>query len=158
MTALELKKKVSTACGGLAGIFLAAMMLLTVADVVLRATVNRPIRGMYELVELLLACTFFVALPAVFLRDENIVVDVVDGLAPRWVPALRRFAEVVAVAILAVMAWQGWKAAAETLVFNDVTSDLAIHRLWYWAPVLVGMVGGAIAAAFVFFFPENKKP
>jgi len=56
------------------------------------------------------------------------------------------------------MAWQGWKAAAETLVFNDVTSDLAIHRLWYWAPVLVGMVGGAIAAAFVFFFPENKKP
>ena len=133
------------------------MMLLTVVDVALRAAFNLPIRGTYELIELLLACTFFLALPAVFLRDENIVVDVVDGVAPKAVPRLRRFAEVVAIAVLAVMAWQGWKAAAETLVFNDVTSDLAIHRLWYWAPVLAGMVGGAIAAAFVFFSIDKSK-
>jgi hypothetical protein len=26
------------------------------------------------------------------------------------------------------MAWEGFKAARETLVFNDVTSDLSIHR------------------------------
>lgn len=126
------------------------MMLLTVADVLLRAFANRPIRGMYELVELLLACTFFLALPAVFLRDENIVVDVADEVVPKAVPALRRFAEVVAIAVLAVMAWQGWKAAAETLVFNDVTSDLAIHRLWYWVPVLAGMIGAALAAVWMF--------
>ena len=132
------------------------MMLLTVADVALRAALNLPIRGTYELIELLLACTFFLALPAVFLRDENIVVDMVDGVLPRAVPALRRFSAVLGVAVLAVMAWQGWKAAAETLVFNDVTSDLAIDRLWYWVPVLVGMVGGALAAVFVFFFPDRK--
>ena len=54
------------------------MMLLTVADVTLRASFNLPIRGVYELVELLLAATFFVALPAVFLRDENIVVNSID--------------------------------------------------------------------------------
>ena len=53
--------------------FLAAMMLLTVADVALRGAFNRPLRGVYELVELLLAGTFFLALPAVFLRDEHIV-------------------------------------------------------------------------------------
>jgi TRAP-type C4-dicarboxylate transport system permease small subunit len=132
-------------------VFLAAMMLLTVADVLLRAFANRPIRGMYEIVELLLACTFFLALPAVFLRDGHIVVDVVDGLAPKAVPLLRRFAEVLAIAVLAVMAWQGWQAAAETLVFNDVTSDLAIHRLVYWVPVLAGMVGAAIAAVWMVF-------
>ena len=84
-------------CGWLAAAFVAAMMLLTVADVVLRAVFNRPIRGTLEIVELLLACTFFLALPAVFLRDENLVVDVVDDVAPRCVPLLRRFAEVVAV-------------------------------------------------------------
>ena len=122
------------------------MMLLTVADVLLRATTNRPIRGMFEIVELLLACTFFLALPAVFLRDENLLVDVIDPLAPRWVPWLRRIAELIAVPVLGLMAWEGWKAAAETLVFNDVTSDLAIHRLLYWIPVLFGLIGAAIAA------------
>jgi TRAP-type C4-dicarboxylate transport system permease small subunit len=126
------------------------MMLLTVVDVSLRAAINRPIRGTYEIIELLLACTFFLALPAVFLRDENIVVDVVDNVAPRWVSTLKRFAEVLAVVVLGVMAWQGWKAAADTLVFNDVTSDLSIHRLWYWAPVLFGMIGGALAALWMF--------
>jgi TRAP-type C4-dicarboxylate transport system permease small subunit len=132
-------------------VFLAAMMLLTVADVALRAAFNLPLRGVYELVELLLACSFFLALPAVFLRDGHIVVDVVDGMAPKAVPLLRRFAEALAIAVLAVMAWQGWQAAAETLVFNDVTSDLAIHRLVYWVPVLAGMVGAALAAVWMFF-------
>ncbi|HXU41096.1 MAG TPA: TRAP transporter small permease [Burkholderiales bacterium] len=126
--------------------FLVAMMLLTVADVVLRAVSNQPIRGTFEIIELLLACSFFLALPAVFLRDEHLVVDVVDPLAPRWVPRLRRMAEVIAIPVLALMAWEGFKAASETLVFNDVTSDLSIHRLWYWIPVLIGLIGSAIAA------------
>ena len=124
-----------------------AMMLLTVADVVMRAVSNIPIRGTFELIELLLACSFFLALPAVFLRDEHLVVDVIDPVAPRWVPRLRRIAEVIAIPVLALMAWEGFKAARETLVFNDVTSDLAIHRLWYWLPLLIGLIGSAIAAA-----------
>ena len=132
------------------------MMLLTVADVVLRAVTNRPIRGTFELIELLLACTFFIALPAVFLRDENLVVDVVDPVAPRWVPRLKRFAELVAIPVLGLMAWEGWKAAAETLVFNDVTSDLAIHRLLYWIPVLFGLIGAAIAAVVMIFPKANE--
>ena len=132
------------------------MMLLTVADVVLRATTNRPIRGTFELIELLLACTFFIALPAVFLRDEHLVVDVIDTVAPRWVPLLRRAAELIAIPVLAVMGWEGWKAAADTLVFNDVTSDLAIHRILYWIPVLFGLVGSAIAAV-VMIFPRGGE-
>ena len=122
------------------------MMLLTVADVVLRAVSNLPIRGTFEIIELLLACSFFLALPAVFLRDEHLLVDIVDPLAPRWVPRLRRIAEVIAIPVLALMAWEGFKAARETLIFNDVTSDLSIHRLWYWIPVLIGLIGSAVAA------------
>jgi hypothetical protein len=35
----------------------------------------------------------------------------------------------------------------DTLVFNDVTSYLAIPRIWYWVPVLAGLIGGALASA-----------
>jgi len=147
---------VASACGAAAGVFLVGMMLLTVADVVLRAVVNRPIRGTFEIIELLLACTFFLALPAVFLRDEHLVVDVIDPLAPRWVPRLRRLAELIAIPVLALMAWEGWQAAQETLVFHDVTSDLAIHRLLYWIPVLFGLIGGALAAV-VMILPKGEE-
>lgn len=137
----------SKSCGWLGGISLAAMMLVTVADVVLRAVANKPIRGTFEIVELLLACTFFFALPAAFLRDEHIVVDIVDGTAPRWVPLLKRLALAIAVALLAAMAWQGWISARDAVAFNDVTSDLGLSRLWYWIPVLAGMIGACLAAA-----------
>jgi TRAP-type C4-dicarboxylate transport system permease small subunit len=136
----------SLICGLIAAVCLAAMMLLTVADVTLRAFFNAPIRGVYELIELLLAYTFFVALPAVFLRDDNIVVNVVDDLAPRSVPVLKRIAEALAVVVLAVMAWQGWLAARDTIAFNDVTADLGLSRALHWIALLVGVVGAAIAA------------
>jgi TRAP-type C4-dicarboxylate transport system permease small subunit len=144
-------------CGGLAGLALAAMMLLTVADVVLRAFFNLPIRGTFEVIELLLACTFFLALPAAFLRNDHIVVDVVDYMAPRRVPALKRAAEVLAVVVIAVMAWHGLKAARDTIVFHDVTSDLELPRILYWIPVLVGLIGGGIAAAVMAVRPGSER-
>lgn len=148
---------VAAACGWVAGAALAAMMLITVADVLLRAAMNRPIRGTLEIVELLLACTFFLALPASFLRDEHIVVDIVDGFAAKWVPLLRRLAGMLGVLLMAVMAWQGWIAAKDTLVFNDVTSDLALPRIWYWIPVLTGMMGACLAAAAMLLQKTPKR-
>jgi TRAP-type C4-dicarboxylate transport system permease small subunit len=133
-------------CGWLAAVFLAAMMLLTVADVVLRAVSNKPIPGTLEIVELLLACTFFLALPASFLRDEHIVVDLIDSIAPRQVPLLRRIAGLLTVAVLAVMGWQSWLASRDTLAFGDVTSDLSLPKILYWIPVLVGIIGSAVVA------------
>ena len=134
------------ACGYAAAIALAAMMLLTVADVVLRSAFNYPIRGMLEIIELLLACSFFVALPASFLRDEHIVVDMIDPMAPQWVPTLKRIGDMVTLVVISGILWQGWKAMQDTLLFGDVTSDLQIPRILYWVPVLFGMAGSIVAA------------
>jgi TRAP-type C4-dicarboxylate transport system permease small subunit len=133
-------------CGLIAAVFLAAMMLLTVADVTLRAAFNLPIRGVYELIELLLAGTFFIALPAVFLRNEQIIVNVIDGFAPRAVPLLERCSYLLAVVMLGLMAWQGWIAATDAIEFHDVTADLGISRIWHWIALLVGIVAAAIAS------------
>ena len=132
--------------GYLAAVFLAAMMLLTVADVVLRAFFNYPIQGMLELIELGLACTIFLALPAVFLRDEHLVVDVIDHLTrPSVVRILDLAGALTSLGVLVVMAWQMVPLARAMHEFGDVTSDLSIPRIWYWVPVLLGVVASALA-------------
>jgi len=141
--------------GALAATAIAAMVLLTVADVVLRGFFNRPIHGTYELVELLLACAVFLALPAPFLRDEHIVVDVVDHYAPRAVPALKRLASIVAIVVLTVLGWQAPLAARDSLAFGDVTMDLALPRILYWLPLLAG-VGCAAVAAVVMLLRRDR--
>jgi len=137
---------VARAFGYLAAAFLAGMMLLTVADVVLRALFARPIPGMLDLIELGLACTIFLALPAVFLRDEHLVVDVIDHVAPRGVVRWLDLAgALLSAAVLAVMAWRMLPLARDMHAFGDVSADLAIPKLWYWVPVLVGVMASVIA-------------
>jgi TRAP-type C4-dicarboxylate transport system permease small subunit len=148
---------VAKLCGWVSAAFLAAMMLLTVADVALRALGANPIHGTFELVELLLVCTFFFALPATFLRDENIVVDMIDGWRPRWVPLLKRLSAALAVAMLATIAWQSWLQARDAMSFGDVTSDLSLPKILYWAPLVFGIAAGAAAAAAVALGRANGK-
>jgi TRAP-type C4-dicarboxylate transport system permease small subunit len=144
-------------CGWVSAAFLAAMMLLTVADVALRKVGDSPIHGTFELVELLLVCTFFFALPATFLRDENIVVDMIDGWRPRWVSLLKRLSSVLAAVMLATIAWQSWLQARDAISFGDVTSDLSLPRILYWAPLVFGIAGGALAAIAMALKPSGEQ-
>ncbi len=132
------------------------MMLITVSDVLLRKLADTPIRGTLELVELLLACTFFFALPASFLREDHIVVDMIDGMFPRAVARIKRIASAVAVVILALIVWQSWIAATDSFAFGDVTSDLSLPKTLYWIPVLAGLTGAGIAA-FAMIFDREKN-
>jgi TRAP-type C4-dicarboxylate transport system permease small subunit len=147
----------SVVCGSMAAAFLVGMMLLTVTDVTLRAVFNIPILGTYELIELMLAYSFFIALPAVFLRDENIVVNVIDEFLPRRVRMLRRTAMALAVVILAIMAWQGGRAAADSIAFNDITADLGLPRILHWIALLVGVIGAAVAALTMAWHPNGRR-
>jgi len=134
------------------------MMLLTVADVVLRALFNKPIHGTYELIELGLACAIFVALPAVFLRDEHLVVDVVDSLAPRrWVRLLDLFGALCSLLVLGVMIGRMVPLARDMQEFGDVTADLSIPKIVYWVPVLLG-VGASALATLVYIVRWRRTP
>lgn len=134
------------------------MMLLTVADVALRAFFNKPIHGTYELIELGLACAIFVALPAVFLRDEHLVVDVVDSLAPRrLVGLLDLFGALCSLLVLGVMIWRMVPLARDMQEFGDVTADLSIPKIVYWIPVLLG-VGASALATLVYIVRWRRTP
>ena len=144
--------------GCLAAIFLAGMMLLTVADVVLRSFFRYPIHGTFELIELGLACTVFFALPAVFLRDENLIVDAIDYMVrPEVVRVLDLIGACLGLVLLVLMFFQMVPLARDMWDLGDVTADLSIRKIWYWIPVLTGVAGSAIATV-VFIARWRRKP
>jgi len=146
------------ALGAVAAVFLAAMMLLTVADVVLRTAFKLPISGSFELIELGLACTVFLALPAVFLRDENLVVDAVDYFAkPATVRVLDLAGACVSLAVLAVMVFRMVPLARDMHQFGDVTSNLSIPKIVYWVPVLLG-IGGSALMTLLYIVRWRRRP
>jgi len=120
-------------------LLLAAMMLVTVADVALRAAINLPVRGVVDLVELFLVGAIFLAVPETFLREEHVVVDVVDYVAgPRAIALLKAFGAVLATGFLMLLmsrivtpAWEAWS-------FGDITLDLSIPKWVHWLAILAG--------------------
>ncbi len=123
------------------------MMLVVVADVVLRAAFRLPVRGQYEIVELMLAYTLFLALPAVFLLGANLVVDVADHFVPRRVTrVLDLFGAAASLAALSIMLWQMLPQALYMMNFGDMTFDLQIPKTWYAAPALFGIVCSTLVA------------
>ena len=134
------------------------MMLLTVADVVLRGAFNYPIPGTFELIELGLTASVFLALPAVFLRDDNLIVDMIDYMVKREVVrVLDLAAACLSLALLATMFFQMIPLARDMVQFGDVTADLSIPKLYYWIPVLVGVAASAFATA-VFIARWRLRP
>ena len=71
---------------------------MTLADVFLRYVFNSPIRGAYELVEAMLVVFVFHGMSTAFLQRRNIVIDLIDSFAHRFiVAALIRIADVLTV-------------------------------------------------------------
>jgi TRAP-type C4-dicarboxylate transport system permease small subunit len=129
-------------CAGYgSALFLTAMMLITVADVTLRALFNLPITGAYDLVQLFLVGTIFLSIPHVFLRDENIVIDFVDHVFGRTlVGLLKVLGSLTGFVFIAVLSWKTFAPALDAMRFNEVSPDLAIPMTVHWSLMIAGIV------------------
>ncbi len=131
-------------------LFLVAMMLITVADVSLRALFNQPITGAYDLVQLFLVGTVFLSIPDVFLNDENIVIDFVDHLFGRGaVATLKIVANFAGLVFLAVLSWRMIQPALDSMRFGETSPDLSIPMVVHWILMIAGIVLALPAAAFM---------
>src|SRR5918992_3564347 len=101
------ERRADAVLGIAASAILFAMMALTFVDVVARYVFNRPIRGAFELTELLLLVLIFAGLPLVSHADEHVTMDFIDRwLGPRGRRALSRIINVIVAALMLFMAWQ----------------------------------------------------
>jgi len=131
----------------LAATALIVMMLVTVADVTLRYLFNSPIRGSYDIVEVMLVVFVFHGMAAVFVRRQNIAIDLIDSfVSRRFVAVLTRFADIVSVAALCLLFWAMTGPAWQVYEYGDRKIDLDLPISLLWIAALVGMVGVILAA------------
>src|SRR5690349_2474903 len=103
------------------------MMMLTFVDVVARYLLNRPIRGGFEVTELMLLLLIFAGLPLVSHADEHVTMDFIDRILPDGARrAWARVMHAVCAALMAFLAWQVWIKAGKISGYGDTTDVLRI--------------------------------
>ena len=121
------KRRADALLGVAASVVLLAMMLLTVVDVVARYRLRMPVRGAFEVTELMLVVLIFAGLPLVSFSDEHAVMDFVDRLLDtRGRHALQRAVNVLNAAFMFVLTWLMWLKADRIWGYRDATDVLRI--------------------------------
>jgi len=128
------------------GSLLAAMTLLTTVDVAGRYLFNRPLRGAFELTEVLMAALIFAALPLVTLRSEHIAVDLLDAwLGPKARRLQRSVIQLACAAVATVLAWVMFMQARQTAVDGLYTDALRVPL----SPILYFGAAAMLVAALI---------
>jgi len=113
--------------GVVASAILFAMMALTAVDVVARYVFSRPLRGAFEITELMLLVLIFAGLPLVSFADEHAVMDFIDRLlGPRSQGWLERFVQLVNATFMFLLTWLVWGKADRIWAYRDATDVLRI--------------------------------
>ena len=138
------ERRADAVLGVAASAILMGMMCLTFVDVVARYGFNRPIRGGFEVTELLLLVLIFAGLPLVSHADEHVTMDFIDRLlrggARVW---LNRVVHVIVAAVMLFMAWQVTIKAGRIASYGDATDVLRIvyGPFVYFSAAMIALAG-----------------
>jgi TRAP-type transport system small permease protein len=138
------ERRVEALLGVAASAILMGMMLLTFVDVVARYVFSRPLRGAFEVTELMLLVLIFAGLPLVSFTDEHAVMDFIDrGLGAGALRRLQRLVQAVSAAFMFLLAWLVWLKADRVWAYRDSTDVLRIvyGPFVYFMAVTLGLAG-----------------
>src|SRR4029453_10223751 len=132
------------ALGTAAAVLLFCLMALTTADVVSRDIFNWPIRGAFELTELLLLTLIFAGLPLASRADEHVTLDFIDMLLGNSgrLP-LRRFVDLFSGLLFLRRACRVWIKADRIAGYGDTTEVLRVPvgPFVYFMAIMVAVTG-----------------
>jgi len=120
------------------------MMTLTFVDVVARYVFNRPLRGAFEVTELLLVVLIFGGLPLVSHANEHVTMDFIDRLlAARGRDLWQRAVQALCAAIMFLLTWLVWLKADRIWAYRDATDVLRIvyGPFVYFMAVMIALAG-----------------
>jgi TRAP-type C4-dicarboxylate transport system permease small subunit len=123
-----------------AGVALVGLTLLTAVDVTLRAAFNAPIYGIQEVTELGLVLVTVLGMAYCGRTRAHIVIDVAQGLQPRW---LLRACDValpaIGAAVMAVVAWRSLDEAIAAFERGAHTNVLRIAQGPFYLVIALGL-------------------
>lgn len=152
-------KKLTQLLSDIAAMAIAAMMVFTIADIIMKNLFNRPIKGTFELVELMLVFVVFLGFAEVFRSDANISVDVVDhGVDERARHLLKIFGATASLGFLLLMFWAMIAPAWDTVRYPQWTQELGLPIYAYWAVIIAGTVLTIVAAAVALASLLSSQP
>ena len=160
MTTAEKKweQAVDAVLGVAASAILLCMMLLTFVDVVARYLFNFPLRGGFEITELMLLVLIFAGLPLVSHADEHVTMDFIDRmLPPRAVMLVVRAAHALCAAVMFFLTWQVWIKASTIAGYGDTTDVLKIKvgPFVYFMAAMILLTG--LVHLFKVFVPGSAR-
>ncbi len=124
------------------------MMLLTVADVILRAG-GRPILGTYEIVSFSLAIVIGFTIPQVSLDRGHVFMEIVlDKVSERAKAILNTFTRILCIILFAVVGYNLFLVGNELITSGEVSSTLKIP----FYPIAYGVGVCCFIECFVFIF------
>ena len=138
------KRHADSLLGVAASAILLAMMFLTVVDVVARYIFSRPVRGAFEVTELMLLVLIFAGLPLVSFSDEHAVMDFIDRLfGRRGQDRLQRLVQLLNAAFMFLLTWLAWRKADRIWAYRDTTDVLRIvyGPFVYFMAITLGLAG-----------------
>lgn len=141
--------------GSATALILAAIMLLTCADVAGRYVLSRPVPGALEVTEIMMGALIFASLPLVTLRNQQVTIDIFAALIPRAVrPPLQVAIQIVSGLCMAVISWRLWVRAGQMRIQGDTT---AVLQLDVWPLVYFMSALAAVTALILLIMIRQKE-
>ncbi len=138
-------------------IIVAAMMLLVVVDVLMRALFNSPITGSIEITQMMMT-GMILGFAKSCLGNDNLKVDVVMERMPRNVQyVVDIVVSVISIGVCALLTWRSFENAMYFQEKNMVYVTLASVPKWIFALILTAGFGGGVVGLLLRIFKISRE-
>ncbi len=124
-------EKVIHVLGGVATVLIVAIMIFTTGDVIARYILNSPLKGVYEISEILFLSAVLLGLSYTQLYREHVRVDLlIEHFSPHTNLVLETCMLLLAFFIYGLFAWRGWGAFLKSFDSGEFRWGLIPIPLW----------------------------
>jgi TRAP-type C4-dicarboxylate transport system permease small subunit len=131
---------------------LIVVVTVTLADVLASEVWGSPFSGVYDVVQVATGICVFLAMPAVFLSDSNIRVEIVDMLAAHPVIRLLRTTALLAsLVFLSILLCSTLLQARDALRYRSQFFEIGVSHLAVWLPIIGSTLISILCVLVVLF-------